>query len=68
MRMDRGGSHKEVYKMQKSCPHKMRERGKERLGLKVCPPRIRADKRARGKRPARKAYGILLGRGGVMGS
>ena len=62
MQMAAGGSlNRDARKMRLSRPRKMRGHGREQLGLKVCSPRMRADTRARGKWPARNAYGSLLG-------
>ena len=60
--MAAGGSLiRDARKMRLSRLRKMRGHGREQLGLKVCSPRMRADTRARGKWPARNAYGCLLG-------
>jgi hypothetical protein len=62
MQMAAGGSLiRDARKMRLSRLRKMRGLGREQLGLKVCSPRMRADTRARGKWPARNAYGSLLG-------
>ncbi len=62
MQMAAGGSLiRDAHKMRLSRLHKMRGHGREQLGLKVCSPRIHADTQARGKWPARNAYGSLLG-------
>ena len=49
---------KSDHKMQPSRPHKMRGHGRERLGLKACSPRMRAD--GRGARDLHEiAYGMV---------